>query len=643
MDRRILITSRVVFLCIGLVLTVMLGRVVQLQIAPSPELQAARESRVSTINIPGVRGDILDRRGRPLAVTRFGRRVFVDPARLPKDLGPVFAQLSAVLGLPLDTVVERLLPALDKNDRLRADPATPRDDDGECKGLARYVSLGGVIDDHTVTQINALHIPGVYTELRSVRETTDDELVASIVGLVGIDHDGLLGAELFLDKHVQPADGSITYVRDAKSQPLWLGPGGYVAPTRGDDVRLSIDLEIQQIAVEELLRGIEDADSAGGRLVVMDPATGEILAMADIIRDVPGLVEYPWAQPSDRTPLRSGFRYRTIIPDQRRDLHPAAGRNRCVEDVYEPGSTFKPFVWSTITELGLAHTAEIFNTEHGKWNIYGKRMLYDVIEKDSQTWSDVLVNSSNIGMAKGAARLSHEQLRAAVLRFGFGSKTRIGLPGESSGIVTAMRHWSKYTQTSVAMGHEVAVTPIQMVRAFSAFARTGDLAGTVPAVHFTAVSPGEPQPDSRRALKPASAELTRRTMHGVAQKVDDKAFKDEHGKPIPPKYDWFGKSGTAEIPVGKPPKGLKRPFGSDGYFRGQYNSSFIAGAPLDNPRLVVVCVIDDPGPKKIAVKQHYGSWVAGPVVRRVLERTLPYLGVPPNVPPSPIASADPAH
>jgi len=221
-------------------------------------------------------------------------------------------------------------------------------------------------------------------------------------------------------------------------------------------------------------------------------------------------------------------------------------------------------------------------------------------------------------------------MRDAVLRFGFGQRTKIGLPGESPGIVTTLKNWSKYSQTSVAMGHEVAVTPVQMVRAFSAFARTGDLAGTIPGVHFTAVDPSTVHDEASRALNARTAELTRRTMHGVAQRVDDKAFKDENGKPIPPRYDWFGKSGTAEIPIGKAPPGLRRPMGSDGYYRGQYNSSFIAGAPLESPRLVVVAVIDDPGPAKIARKQHYGSWVAGPVARRVLERALPYLGVPPN-------------
>ncbi|MBC7772792.1 MAG: penicillin-binding protein 2 [Pyrinomonadaceae bacterium] len=633
MDRRINLVSITVVVCIGLLLTVMLGRVVQLQMRPSEQLQAVRDDRVSKVDIPGVRGDILDRRGRPLAITRFGHRIFVDPLRLPKDVGPVFEKLAVLSALPMDKVVERLIPALDKNDRIMRDPAAPLDANGRPKGLSHYVTLGGIQDDSIVAQVKAQSIPGVFTELRSVRETPADDLAASLVGLVGIDHDGLLGAEFFLDKKIRPTQGSITYVRDSRSRPLWLAPGGYVAPQRGDDIRLSIDLELQNIAIDELRRGVEEADAAGGRLVIMDPATGEVLAMVDVIRHVSSAEEYPWTLPGDRTPLQTGRRYRTIRDDVKRDAHPSAARNRCVEDVYEPGSTFKPFMWSTTTELGLAHPDEIFNTEHGHWNCYGSRTLSDVVLRETQTWSEVLINSSNIGMAKGTARMSFQQMRDAVVRFGFGAKTNIGLPGESPGIVTPLRRWSKYSHTSVAMGHEVAVTPVQMVRAFSAFARQGDLAGTIPGVHFTAVDSATVQKEAKRAILARTAELTRKTMHGVTQKVDDKAFRDASGQVIPPKYDWFGKSGTAEIPVGKAPKGYKRPTGSDGYYRGQYNSSFIAGAPLESPRLVVVAVIDDPGPGLIAQKHHYGSWVAGPVVRRVMERALPYLGVKPTVAP----------
>jgi cell division protein FtsI/penicillin-binding protein 2 len=232
-------------------------------------------------------------------------------------------------------------------------------------------------------------------------------------------------------------------------------------------------------------------------------------------------------------------------------------------------------------------------------------------------------------MAKGTSRLSFKQMHDAVRRFGFGSPTRIGLPGESPGIVTKIKDWSKYTQTSVAMGHEVAVTPVQMVRAFCCFARTGDLAGTMPSARLLALDAGEEIADEGvRVLPKKIADLTRTTMRGVTQKIDERIARKEHDASAAPRYEWFGKSGTAEIPLGRAPKGKVRPIGSDGYFPNQYNSSFLAAAPLEEPKIVIVVVIDDPGPALVARREHYGSHVAGPVVRRVIERALPYLGVP---------------
>jgi cell division protein FtsI/penicillin-binding protein 2 len=632
-----------VLVSIALGLSVMLGRVVQLQTRPSAALKAVMDDRVSSKREPGARGDLLDRRWRPLAVTHFGRRAFVDPWNFPNPPGEAFQKLAGVLGMPVEKVAERLVPAFDKNDALRADTSVARTEAGVPEGAIRYVSIGGVLEADVASAVQAAKVPGVGLEYRSVREAPGDESAASLVGLVGVDHNGLLGAEFFVDKMVTPSAGSITYVRDSRSRPLWVAPGGYVAPKRGADVRLSIDMELQSIGYEELERGIEEADAAGGRLVMMDPATGEVLAMVDIIRHIPNLGAFPWRDPKARTELRPGVRYKTIKDDERRDAHPAAGRNRCVEDVYEPGSTFKPFMWATVTELGLASPGEVFDTENGHWTPYGKRHLEDVIKRPTMTWSEVLVNSSNIGMAKGTSRLSFKQMHDAVRRFGFGSPPKIGLPGESGGLVTTLGNWSKYSQTSVAMGHEVAVTPVQMVRAFSCFARSGDMAGTMPQARLLARDARDEAADMGVRVLPARiAELTRNTMRGVTQKIDDRiAKKGEQASG--PHYEWFGKSGTAEIPLGKAPKGKVRPVGSDGYFPNQYNSSFIAGAPLENPQLVVVVVIDDPGPGLIAKKEHYGSYVAGPVVRRVFERALPYLGVkgaePPKVAPEPVARA----
>jgi cell division protein FtsI/penicillin-binding protein 2 len=321
-------------------------------------------------------------------------------------------------------------------------------------------------------------------------------------------------------------------------------------------------------------------------------------------------------------------RYRTVKQDPARFKEPALARNRCVEDMYEPGSTFKPFMWSATTALGLAKPNEIFDTEDGFWKTPYGRPLKDVTVRGKQSWTDVLVNSSNIGMTKGTSRMSAEQMHAAVRGFGFGQPVKLGLPGESPGRVTSLKNWSKYTHTSVAMGYEVAVTPVQMVRAFSAFARTGEQAGTIPDVSLIAVSSDSAASRGTRVLPPEIAELTRKTMRGVAENLERKVLKNESQGY---RYDAFGKSGTAQIPLPPRPKDRKLPKGvpGTGYFVGQYNVSFICGAPAESPRMVVLVVVDDPGPRLVRENRYYGAMVAGPVARRVVERSLAYMGVPP--------------
>jgi cell division protein FtsI (penicillin-binding protein 3) len=639
-----------------LVLTILLARVGQLQVSPSQSLVALVDDRVSRMPEPGVRGDLLDRRGRPLALSCFGYRAFVDPVTFVfkdvkrfterREIGESLARLSDAIGIPVGEVAERIVPAIARNDALLADPEAPQDLRGRPVGLDRFVPIGGLLDDSRVELVRAAAIPGVHLELRAIRESPGDEFAASLIGLVGIEDRGLRGAEYYLNEEMQPRHGHLAYVRDARTRPLWIEPGGYEPAQRGADTRLTIDLELQRIATEELQRGVEEADAAGGRLVMMDPETGEILAMVDVIREVRGLSDYPWISPRERRGLPEGRRYRTILPDPDRAIHPSLGRNRCVEDVYEPGSTFKPFLWAVVTELGLAAPGEVIDTESGHWTAYSNRHIEDVVKREHMTWSEVLVNSSNIGMGKVTSRMSPAQMRAAVVRFGFGTSTRIGLPGESPGLVTTLKRWGRPTQVSVAMGHEVAVTPVQMVRAFCALARTGDKAGTLPVAQLAETGREEPGVEPR-VLPARIAELTRRTMRGITQKIDTRLMAEEHAadgdgssEKAGPKYEWFGKSGTAEIPLGKAPKGKRRPQGAKGYYPDQYNSSFIAGAPLNDPRVVIVVVIDDPGPERVRAKTHYGSHVAGPVARRVIERGLTYLGVapPPREPASQTAA-----
>jgi cell division protein FtsI/penicillin-binding protein 2 len=652
---------------ITIVLAALLGRVAILQIDPSPTLKQNIQQRVTNRSVPPIRGDILDRRHRLVATTRLGYRVFVDPSALPDPPDEAIVDLSDAIGVPVETLGERIIRFVTVNAALQAGIPEPRaqtdaevraellgsilerlglgPDDVEqpgeledepadrdaVRGLIRYVRVSDILTDDQVERVRAAKIPGVHLERRSVREYPGGELMASVIGKVGVDDKGLMGSERKLDPLLQGKDGRVGYVRDSFGRPLWIEAGQVRAAERGQDIRLSIDLELQRLATEELERGVEDADAAGGRLVILDPETGEVLAMVDTVREVAGLAEFPW-QPKEAKnwspPAGDRPRYRTLTEDKGRKIHPALGRNRCVEDVYEPGSTFKPFVWSTITQLGLAIPDEVFDTEGGRWHTAYGRYIEDVVRRPTMTWSEVLVYSSNIGMIKAAQRLTPVQLHDAVDRFGFGHRTNIGLAGESTGIVTSVKNWSKYTHTSVAFGHEVAVTPVQMVRAYTAFARPGEDAGTiVPIRLFATEDKAIERAMIRRVLPSTTAILTRQTMAHVVENLDTRLA---HRKDAETgwRYTMFGKSGTAEIPLGKAPEGFRRPRGCSGYYDNQYNSSFIGGGPIEDPRLIVLVVIDDPGPERIRNRTHYGSSVAGPVVRRVMERALTYLGVP---------------
>ncbi|MGD9791023.1 MAG: peptidoglycan D,D-transpeptidase FtsI family protein [Phycisphaerales bacterium] len=663
--------ARATLIAMSVVLVALLGRVAQLQLRPSERLDAQNKSRVSSVRETPLRGDMLDRRGRLIAGTRYGYRLVVDPTLL-KDPNVAISWMAQTLGEDPEAIAERVHRVLAINaERLAATAkvtsasgpaAKPRaagllsailagaaGAEGEAtpddaKKPIRYLVMSDVLPGAIVERVRAQRVLGVMLEQRPVREYAAGDAAASIVGLVGFEDKGLMGAELRLDDELSGEPGKISYVRDKFGRPLWIEPGQVAHGEVGGDVRLSIDLEIQRMAHEELTRGIEEADAAGGRLVVVDPISGEVLAMVDIIRDLPGLTEFPWIPKADRTEHHkpAGVRYRTLKADDGRHTHPAMGRNRCVEDVYEPGSTFKPFVWSVITELGLARPDEVFDTEGGTWHTSYGRYIEDVTQRDEMTWCDVLVNSSNIGMIKAAERLSWGQLHEVPVRFGFGKPTNIGLPGEASGIVTPLLKWTKYSQTSYAYGHEVAVTPVQMVRAFSVFCRPGELAGTLPQIRLTASVPtaghreiGATELQSGvvyRVLPASVARLARETMGRVVDGVEKKMKTKPLGGVAEEgwRYRMFGKSGTAEIPLGKAPEGMRAPAGTAGYFDGQYNSSFIAGGPSEQPRVVMVCVIDDPGPKRVARKEHYGSAVAGPVVRRMMDRTLTYLGIPPS-------------
>lgn len=619
----------VLLLTASLLFAGLLARVIQLQVAPGAQLTEHIDARASSTNRNPVRGDIRDRRGRIVAATRFGYRAFIDPVVFDNGhAGLNIVRLAQAIDQPPEDVAARLVRATQHNQQQltkSTNPDTP-------PRLRRYVSVGDVLPSWRADAVAQLDIPGVHLEQRPVRETLTEETLRPIVGLVGIDHNGLIGAEHMLDRVLTGEPGSLRYVRDRSRRPMWIHPGNSVAPQRGRDVRLSIDLHIQRTAASILEQTLQRTDAQGARCVVLEPNTGEILAMLDITRRIDNLAEIDWDQAVRDRRVARGPRYR-ILEHTDGPVVP----NRCIEHVYEPGSTFKPFVWAAITETGLLEPHTIINTENGRWRTPFGRTIPDVKEFHELPWDQVLVRSSNIGMAKGAMLLSHEQLHAIVRDFGFGSSTNLGLGGESPGIVTPQSAWTDYTQTSVAIGHEIGVTPIQMARAFAAFARTGSLAGTIPQPTILERSQIPDQSPARRVLNPQTVQTIRPVLAQIADNVEQRMLRTGAIQ-TPFRYSAFGKSGTAKIPIGAPPEGVKLPRGFDGYLHQQYNASFIIAGPTESPRALVLVLIEDPSPDAIRRGEHWGSTAAGPAARRILEQTLLYLGAPQQTPGDTVAA-----
>lgn len=684
-------------------LLAMVGRVTQLQLAPSQRLMDQETPRVATVKVDGARGEFLDRRGRPLATSRVGYRVFVDPEEFPdpekspEKFDEGIGQFAEALGVPASALGDHILGAIAKNKERKAalapylveeespltkwagnllgkkpeagashqevrvdvDGLEAELDDPGPPPLIRYLKVTEVVDEKVVGAIRGLKVNGVHLEQRAVREYPGGSLVAPVIGRLG--GGGTIprpqsGVEQTHDGELKGEVGRVSFTRDKAGRPLWMDTDAFHPSVEGKPVRLSIDLEIQRLAAEELVKAVYESDAAGGRLVVMDVETGEILAMLDVIRPLPEAVPFPWADaPPKRAkgeakksdllyeppPMLPHARYITVFPDPLRAIDPAMARNRCVQDVYEPGSTFKPFAWATITQLGAQRPTDDVDVEGGRWASPYRRTIGDVHKYSHLSWTGVLVQSSNIGMSKGALKVGFDPMRNALLRFGFGAKTGLGLPFESGGRVTSKKSWSNWTQMSVSFGQEIAVTPVQMVRAFCIFCRSGELAGTLPPARLVAVDPGEKQEVLHRVVKPEVAMMTRNVLREVTATMEAK-LADKDKSETGWRYAIFGKSGTAQIAIGSPPKGKVKPPGCTGFLETQVNSSFIAAGPTEHPRLACLVVIEDPGPELRKVRQHFGTQVAGPVVRRVLEKSLTYLGVPPSPPQVGVGTGAPA-
>ena len=550
-ERRALTVGRIVAVGITIAMIAVLVRVGQLQLRPTERIRELIDSQRSSAKLLARRGNLLDRQGRVIAATRTASRLFVDPL-LIEDPNTFSEHVGYGLGYDPASIEKRI--------------------DGSAS--QRYVVIDQQLSAQREALLKDLDLSGLETEARLVRDYPQGTLAGQLIGFVGLDGRGLEGLELALDPLLLGTDGSMRYWRDSRRRPLWVRQGNYQPPADGRAITLSLDLVVQTFAEKALSQACQEYGAPSGQMIVMDPFTGEMLAMAN----------FPCFAPDDGGNGEADLR-----------------RNRCVTDVFEPGSVFKPFVWSAATEAGLARPEEQIDCRQGFWVSPKGRRLHDAHGYGLLTWEYVLVKSSNIGMATVGLRLGARRMHTAVRAFGFGTGTDSGLPGEVNGLVNPVDTWTHYSVTSVPMGQEIAVTALQLVRGFCAFANGGML--VTPTIRR--LSDGREQVVYDRILSARTANITRRALRRVVTDGTGRKAK-------PSVYQIFGKTGTAQVP------------GPGGYLPDRYTAVFVCGAPVDNPRIVVACVIHRPDKSK----GYYGGTVAAPAAVRVVDQTLAYMGVP---------------
>ncbi|MCL4811695.1 MAG: PASTA domain-containing protein [Vicinamibacteraceae bacterium] len=532
------------------------ARLVYLQVVDHDQyVQLAERQHTRTIKIAGKRGALLDRHGRLLAYSVDGDAVFAEPPRITDR----------------DAVARRVCEAIE---------GCGPEERGEIRarlGQRRaFVYLARRISPVDAERVRALDIRGIGIRREDRRYYPNRELAAHLLGFVGIDNEGQAGIELAFDERIAGRPGMVLLQTDARQNAFERVQR---PPTEGASLELTIDQYLQFVAERELAAGVKEFGAKAGTIVIMDPRDGDILALAN---------------------------YPTFNPNAIRRGTEQIRRNRAVEDVYEPGSTFKIVTAAAALEERLVRPTDVFDVSSGSIR-FGARVISDVHRYGALSFHDLIVKSSNVGAIKVGQRIGPHRLVDYVTRFGFGARALGDLRHETRGIVWRPEKLNDSALASVSMGYQVAVTPVQMAAAASAVANGGELVRprVVRAVIEDGVRVETPRRLERRVISPATAATLTTIMEDVVEIGTAKAARIDG-------YTIAGKTGTAaKIENGR-------------YSKANYNASFVGFLPSREPAVTVLVVIDSP-----RGRGYYGGAVAAPVFRRVAEATLQYLGIPP--------------
>jgi cell division protein FtsI (penicillin-binding protein 3) len=514
----------------------------------------ADKQHMKTQEIQTRRGIIYDRRGRELALNLELDSLYCDPKELDRDPGN-FRELASAMSEKPQVILAKI------------------------PEQGRFAWIERKLDPYVVEKIKALNIKGFGFLNEAKRFYPREELASHVLGFVGIDNQALEGIELKYDKYLKTAGGKVLLKRDARGNTLSLG---VEREAKGNDLVLTIDEVLQRTVEKELDAAMSLWKASAASVIMMDPFTGEILALAN----------RPTYNPNNGNRARADTR-----------------RNRAITDCYEPGSTFKIVIGVGSLEEGLTRPNTMFDVSKGSIEVGGKTMR-DSHRHEALSFTEVIQKSSNVGSIMVGMRLGKERLFEYARRMGIGQKTGIDLPGEVSGWIYPPERWSGTSIGAISIGQEVAVTPLQMLRAYAAIANGGFL--VTPHVVSKVVSPdGEVLFASRknnaeRIISGRTAGIFRNILKTVVEEGGTGTEASVDGNAV------AGKTGTAQMVDPKTKQ----------YSKDKFVSSFVGFVPAEHPRLAMIVVVYQPQ------AEIYGGVVAAPVFKRISSQALSYMGVP---------------
>ena len=537
------------FLCMALAAVALVWRAVCLQVLDTEFLQSQADARhLRVVSLPAHRGKILDRNGEPLAISTPVESVWVNPQALGGEQQRI-PELTKLLSLDFDKV-QRLLAS---------------------RAEREFVYLRRHISPDLASQVAALKIPGVHLQREYRRYYPGGEVAAHVVGFTNIDDAGQEGVELAYEDWLGGEPGAKRVVKDGNHK-IIEDVESISRPHPGKDLKLSIDRRIQYLAYRELKTVMKEHKAQAASAVVLDVKSGEVIAMVN--------------QPS-------------FNPNNRQQVRSSSMRNRAVTDVFEPGSTMKPFIVASALQGGRYQPGTPVSTSPG-WMRVGVNTVRDVHDYGQLDVSGVIRKSSNVGVSKIALSLPAEEIWTLLTELGFGAQTYSGFPGEASGLLSYHGGWNAIETATLSFGYGVSVTPLQLAQAYAVLA-TGGIKRSV-----TFLRDGEVT-EERRILPAAIAQQVLNMLEQAAGPDGTAPQAQVAG------YRVAGKTGTVKKAT------------AGGYSSKKYLAVFAGMAPASDPRFVMVVMVDAPDNGK-----YYGGQVAAPVFSKVMAGALRLMAVPPD-------------